>query len=48
MNLQILKKINDTEENNIKLQLFDRIKTVNQTNVECTVIKNALKKDEKN
>jgi hypothetical protein len=29
MNFQILKKINDSEEDNIKLQLFDKIKTIN-------------------
>jgi hypothetical protein len=48
MNSQILEKINDTEENNSELQLFDRIKTTNQTNTKCTVIKNALERNEKN
>jgi hypothetical protein len=37
MSFQILKEINDTEENNSELKLFDRIKTINQTNAECTI-----------
>jgi hypothetical protein len=48
MNSQILKEINDTETNNSELQLFDRIKTINQTNAECTIIKDALERNEKN
>jgi hypothetical protein len=48
MNFQILEEINDTEEDNSELQLFDRIKTTNQTDAECTVIRNALKRNEKN
>jgi hypothetical protein len=28
--------------------LFDRIKIINQTDAECTIIKNALKRNEKN
>jgi hypothetical protein len=48
MNSQILKEINDTEKDNSELQLFDRIKTINQTNAEFTIIKDALKKNEKN
>jgi hypothetical protein len=48
MNSQILKEINDTEEDNSELQLFDRIKTINQTDAECTIIKNVLKRNEKN
>ncbi len=48
MNSQILKEINDTEEDNSELQLFDRIKTTNQTNAECTIIRDALERNEKN
>jgi hypothetical protein len=48
MNSQILKEINDTEKDNSELQLFDKIKTINQTNAKCTIIKNALKRNEKN
>jgi hypothetical protein len=48
MNSQILKEINDTEEDNSELQLFDRIKTTNQTDAECTVIRDALERNEKN
>ncbi len=48
MNSKILKKINDTEKDISELQLFDRIKTINQTNAECTIIRNALKRNEKN
>jgi hypothetical protein len=48
MNFQILKEINDTEKDNFELQLFDKIKTINQTNAECAIIRNALKRNEKN
>ncbi len=48
MNSQILKKINDIEKDNSELQLFDRIKTTNQKNAKCTVIRDALKRNEKN
>jgi hypothetical protein len=48
MNFQILKEINDIEEDNSELQLFDRIKTINQTDTECTIIRNALKRNKKN
>jgi hypothetical protein len=48
MNSQILKEINDIEEDNFELQLFDRIKTINQTDAECTIIRDALERNKKN
>jgi anaerobic ribonucleoside-triphosphate reductase len=46
MNFQILEEINDIEKDNSELQLFDKIKTINQINAKCIIIKNALKKRE--
>jgi hypothetical protein len=47
INARILQKINDIETDNADLQLFDRIKNVNQTNAKCIEIKNALKRKNK-
>ncbi len=48
VNRRILQKINDTKEDNIELQLFDKIKNVNQTNEKCIAIRDALRRNEKN
>ncbi len=45
VSIRILQKINDIESK--KLKLFDKIKNVNQTNANCTKIKNALKRNKK-
>jgi hypothetical protein len=47
VNARILQKINDTKTNNTNLQLFDKIKNVNQTNANCTKIIDALKRNKK-
>jgi hypothetical protein len=47
VDVRILQKINDIETHNADLQLFNRIKNVNQTNANCTEIKNALKRKDK-
>ncbi len=46
INFQIFQEINDIESE--ELELFDKIKNVNQTNANCTKIKNALKRNKKN
>jgi hypothetical protein len=43
---QIVQKLNDTEED-LKLFLFDRVKTVNQKNSTCTAIRNAIQNRKK-
>ncbi len=48
INARILQEINDIETNDADLQLFDRIKNVNQTSANCIKIKNALKRNDKN
>jgi hypothetical protein len=47
VDFRILQKINDIETNNAELQLFDRIKNVNQTNANCIDIKSVLKRNKK-
>jgi hypothetical protein len=42
---RILQKINDIETKELKL--FDKIKNVNQTNANCTEIRNELKRNNK-
>ncbi len=44
-NSRILQKINDIESEELKL--FDKIKNVNQTNANCTKIKDALERNKK-
>jgi hypothetical protein len=47
---RIVRKLNDTEEDtdlNAKLSLFDRIKTANQENITCTVIRDAIQNRKK-
>ncbi len=46
LNSRMLQEINDIESN--ELQLFDRIKNVNQTNANCIEIRDALKRNQKN
>ncbi len=45
VDVRILQKINDIEQK--ELQLFDQIKNVNQTNVKCIEIRNALERNDK-
>jgi hypothetical protein len=45
VNFWIFQEINDIESK--KLQLFNRIKNVNQTNAKCVKIRNALKRNDK-
>jgi hypothetical protein len=45
MNARILQMINDIEQK--ELQLFDRIKNVNQMNTKYIKIRNALKQNDK-
>jgi hypothetical protein len=41
---RIVQKLNDTEKNlTSKLSLFDRVKSANQKNEICTVIRNAIR-----
>jgi hypothetical protein len=41
---RIVQKLNDTEKNlNSKLSLFDRVKSANQKNEICTIIRNAIR-----
>jgi hypothetical protein len=45
---RIVQKLNDTEKNlNSKLSLFDRVKSANQKNEICTVIRNAIRNRKK-
>jgi hypothetical protein len=44
---QILQELNDIEEENFELSLFDRIKTANQEDVTCVTIKNAIRNQKK-
>jgi hypothetical protein len=45
---RIIQKLNDTKKNlNSKLSLFDRIKSANQKNVICTVIRNVIRSRKK-
>jgi hypothetical protein len=44
---QILQELNDTEEENFELSLFDRIKTANQEDVTCVIIKDAIRNRKK-
>ncbi len=39
---QILQKLNDIEEENFELSLFDRVKTANQENLTCVIIRDAI------
>jgi hypothetical protein len=39
---RIVQKLNDTEENS-ELFLFDRVKSANQKDVTCTIIRNAIR-----
>jgi hypothetical protein len=43
---QIVQKLNDTEED-LKLFLFDRVKTVNQKNSTCLTIRDAIRNRKK-
>jgi hypothetical protein len=43
---QIVQELNDTEED-LKLSLFDRVKTVNQKNSTCTAIRDAIQNRKK-
>jgi 3-methyladenine DNA glycosylase AlkC len=41
---RIVQKLNDTKKNlNSKLSLFDKIKSANQKNEICTIIRNAIR-----
>jgi hypothetical protein len=40
---QILQKLTDIEKENFELSLFDRVKTANQKNVTCVIIKDAIR-----
>ncbi len=45
---RIVQKINDTKENlDLKLSLFDRVKTVNQKDWKCTTIRDAIQNRKK-
>jgi aminopeptidase C len=44
---QILQELNDTKEKNFELSLFDRIKTANQKNSTCVIIRNAIQNRKK-
>jgi hypothetical protein len=44
---QILQELNDTEEENFELWLFDKIKTANQKNVICVAIRDAIRNKKK-
>jgi hypothetical protein len=45
---RIVQKLNDTEKNlNSKLFLFDKIKSANQKNEICTIIRNAIRNRKK-
>jgi hypothetical protein len=44
---QILQELNDTEEENFELSLFDRVKTANQEDVTCVIIKDAIRNRKK-
>jgi hypothetical protein len=47
VDLQILQELNDTEEENFELSLFDRVKTANQEDVTCVAIRNAIRNRKK-
>jgi hypothetical protein len=47
IDLQILQELNDIEEENFELSLFDRIKTANQKNSTCVAIRNAIQNRKK-
>jgi hypothetical protein len=44
---QILQELNDIEEENFELSLFDRIKISNQEDVTCVAIKDAIRNRKK-
>jgi hypothetical protein len=44
---QILQELNDTEEENFELSLFDKIKTANQKNTTCVAIRDAIRNRKK-
>jgi hypothetical protein len=44
---QILQELNDIEEENFELSLFDKIKTANQEDVTCVIIKDAIRNRKK-
>jgi hypothetical protein len=45
---RIVQELNDTEENSTTdLSLFDRVKTVNQTNTTCIAIRDAIRVEKK-
>jgi hypothetical protein len=44
---QILQELNDIEEKNFELSLFDRVNTVNQKNSTCEIIRNAIQNQKK-
>jgi hypothetical protein len=44
---RIVQELNDTEEEDSKLSLFDRVKSVNQKDVTCTVIRDAIRNEKK-
>jgi hypothetical protein len=44
---RIVQELNDTEEKDSKLSLFDRVKTINQKNATCTVIRDAIRNRKK-
>jgi hypothetical protein len=44
---RIMQKVNDTEENDSKLSLFDRVKTANQENATCIEIRKVLLQNKK-
>ncbi len=44
---RIVQELNDTEEKDSKLSLFDRVKSVNQKNATCTIIRDAIRNRKK-
>jgi hypothetical protein len=44
---RILQKLNDIEEENSELSLFDRVKTANQENLTCVAIRDAIRNKKK-
>jgi hypothetical protein len=48
VNLRIIQKLNDIEENSIsELSLFDKVKITNQKNTTCVIIRNAIRNRKK-
>jgi hypothetical protein len=44
---RIVQELNDTEKEDSKLSLFDRVKSVNQKDATCTIIRNAIRNRKK-